>query len=100
MAEYARYEELYDDMVRAECRSKSEADVKAMTARVAQLTSQYEAQLAQPPQSSRGGGASRYSGRGLDEVGSLESSDLKHWRGKGHPGGWLPVKCRSYSSCL
>ena len=76
LAEYARYEELYDDMVREERRSKSEADVKAMTARVAQLTSQYEAQLAQPPQSSRGGGASRGTGRGLDEVGSLESSDL------------------------
>ena len=70
-------------MVREERRSKAEADVKAMTARVAQLTSQYEAQLAQLPQSSRGGGALRYPSRGLDEVGSLESSDLNIGAGRG-----------------
>ena len=62
-------------MVREERRTKVEADVQAMTARVAQLTSQYEAQLVQPQQSGRGGD-SRYSGRILDEVGSLESSNL------------------------
>ena len=83
LAEYARYEELYEDMAREERRLKSEADVKAMTARVAQLTSQYEAQLAQPLQSSRGGGTSRGTGRGLDEVGSIESIDLNVGAGEG-----------------
>ena len=34
-------------MVREEHRSKAESDVQAMTARVAQLTSQYEAPLTQ-----------------------------------------------------
>ena len=85
-AEYARYEELYDDMVQEERKSKTEADVQAMAARVEQLTTRYEAQLAQHPQSVRGGD-SRYSGRVLEEVGSLESSDLNvDTRGTFHGG--------------
>ena len=68
-AEYASI--LYDDMVQEERRCRHTGDGCS----VEQLTTQFEAQLAQHPQSVRGGD-SRYSGRVLEEVGSLESSDL------------------------